>query len=97
MKKIRAAFVGIGGYGGVILKEVLEKKDEGIEIVAAADPYAEKSPCLQALRDAGAVWGYDLPYLLTGVYNRHPSSAIRYIRDGRKDIVTFMQELLDQE
>ena len=52
---------------------------------------------MQALRDAGAVWGYDLPYLLTGVYNRHPSSAIRYIRDGRKDIVTFMQELLDQE
>ena len=52
---------------------------------------------MRALREEGAVWGYDLPYLLTGVYNRHPSSAIRYCRDGRTDIVAFMQELLDQE
>ena len=52
---------------------------------------------MQALREAGAVWGYDLPYLLTGVYDRHPSSAIRYIREKRTDIVNFMQELLDQE
>ncbi len=49
------------------------------------------------LKEGGAVWGYDLPYLLTGVYNRHPSSAIRYTREGRTDIVNFMQELLDQE
>ena len=64
MKKIRAAFVGIGGYGGVILKEVLEKKDEGVEIVAAADPYAEKSPCLQALRDAGVPVFADMDEML---------------------------------
>lgn len=52
---------------------------------------------MEKLREEGAVWGYDLPYLLTGVYNRHPSSAIRYIREKRSDIVAFMQELLDQE
>ena len=52
---------------------------------------------MQALRDAGAVWGYGLPYLLTGVFNRHPSSAIRYIKEEREDIVCFMNELLDQE
>ena len=52
---------------------------------------------MQALRNEGAVWGYDLPYLLTGLFNRHPSAAIRYIREGRTDIVNYMQELLDQE
>lgn len=52
---------------------------------------------IRRLREEGAVWGYDLPYLLTGLFNRHPSSAIRYIREGRTDIVNYMQELLDQE
>ena len=52
---------------------------------------------MQKLRDGGAVWGYDLPYLLTGIFNRHPSSAIRYIREHRADIIDFMNELLDQE
>lgn len=52
---------------------------------------------MQKLRDEGAVWGYDLPYLLTGIFNRHPSSAIRYIKEKRTDIVGFMNELLDQE
>ena len=52
---------------------------------------------MQKLRAEGAVWGYDLAYLLTGVFNRHPSSAIRYIKEGRGDITAFWQELLDQE
>ena len=52
---------------------------------------------MQKLRDGGAVWGYDLPYLLTGIFNRHPSSAIRYIKEKRADIIDFMNELLDQE
>ena len=52
---------------------------------------------MRALREQGAVWGYDLPYLLTGLYNRHPSGAIRYLAEGRQDIVAFLQELLDQE
>ena len=52
---------------------------------------------MQKLRDQGAVWGYSLPYLLTGVFNRHPSSAIRYTKENRNDITAFWQELLDQE
>ena len=52
---------------------------------------------MQKLRDEGAVWGYDLPYLLTGIFNRHPSNAIRYITEKRTDIIDFMNELLDQE
>lgn len=49
------------------------------------------------LREEGAVWGYDIPYLLTGVLNRHPSSAIRFIAEKRTDYVNFYQELLDQD
>ena len=47
------------------------------------------------LRHQGVVWGYDIPYLLTGVFNAHPSSAINFIRDGRSDYTMFYQELLD--
>ena len=49
------------------------------------------------IREEGAVWGYDVPYLLTGVHNRHPASAIRFIREKRGDYSAFLQELLDQE
>jgi 4-hydroxy 2-oxovalerate aldolase len=40
-------------------------------------------------------WGYDIPYLLTGVLNSHPSTAIKFIKDGRSDYSKFQQELLD--
>lgn len=47
------------------------------------------------LREEGVVWGYDVPYLLTGQLNAHPSSAIRFIRDGRSDYYHFFHELID--
>ena len=34
------------------------------------------------LQKSGAVWGYDIPYLLTGRLNQHPSAAIDYIKSG---------------
>lgn len=43
----------------------------------------------------GSVWGYDIPYLLTGVLNCHPSSAIRFTGNQRTDYSRFYQELLD--
>ena len=30
------------------------------------------------LKETGAVWGYDIPYLLTGRLNQHPSAAIDF-------------------
>ena len=44
----------------------------------------------------GAVWGYDIPYLLTGILNAHPSTAIQFIKDGRTDYSTYQQELMDE-
>ncbi len=47
------------------------------------------------LGESGAVWGYDIPYLLTGRLNQHPSAAIEYMKAGRKDYTEFYADLLD--
>ncbi len=49
------------------------------------------------LKEEGVVWGYDIPYLLTGILNSHPSSAIKFMKEKRSDYCNFMQELLDLE
>ena len=50
---------------------------------------------IRAEKEKGNVWGYDIPYLLTGVLNCHPSSAIRFTGERREDYSRFYQELLD--
>jgi len=47
------------------------------------------------MRESGVVWGYDVPYLLTGILNQHPKTAIQFTREGRKDYNDFYLELLD--
>ena len=52
---------------------------------------------MNKLKEGPDKWGFDLPYLLTGVLNSHPSSAIKCIKEGRTDYSKFYQELLDME
>ena len=47
------------------------------------------------LRESGVVWGYDVPYLLTGILNQHPKSAIEFMKEKRKDYYEFYLELLE--
>lgn len=49
------------------------------------------------LKAAGLRWGYDVPYLLTGLLNRHPRSAIARVDDDDTDYVVFFHELWDHE
>ncbi len=42
-------------------------------------------------------WGFDIPYLLTGIFNSHPSSAINFIKEGRTDYSRLQQELMDMD
>ena len=49
------------------------------------------------LREEGAVWGYDLQYLMTGLLNQHPRSAIEFSNDGRTDYSEFYKEILSHE
>lgn len=52
---------------------------------------------INKLKEEGVVWGYDIPYLLTGRLNRHPSSAIDFTNEKRKDYAEFYHNLLDRE
>ena len=49
------------------------------------------------LRAGGTLWGYDAPYMLTGLLNSHPRTAIRFLREGRTDYARYFQELNDGE
>ena len=48
------------------------------------------------LKADGMVWGYDIPYFLTGRLNLHPSAAIDCVKQGRTDYTEFYTELLDR-
>ena len=41
-------------------------------------------------------WGYDWQYLLTGILNQHPRTAIAYTKDNRKDITNFYKEITSE-
>ena len=49
------------------------------------------------LKESGVQWGYDLQYLLTGVFNQHPRTAIQFTKDGRKDYAEYYKEITAQE
>lgn len=49
------------------------------------------------LRQDGIVWGYDLQYLMTGLFNQHPRTAIQFTKDGRQDYAEFYKEIIAQE
>jgi len=44
------------------------------------------------------LWGYHIPYLITGALNEHPRSALKWMdSEKRDDFVTFMKEMHDYE
>lgn len=47
------------------------------------------------IKESGAKWGFDIPYMLTGSLNIHPSRAIKFIKNGRDDYSEFLKELLE--
>jgi len=50
---------------------------------------------------AKLLWGYDLPYLLTGMLNQHPRTAIKFkeaeLKGEKGDILKFHDSVTDQE
>ena len=49
---------------------------------------------MNKLKADGVVWGYDLQYLMTGLLNQHPRSAIQFTKDGRTDYAEFYREVV---
>ena len=49
------------------------------------------------LKKEGVVWGYDLQYLMTGLLNQHPRTAIQFTKDKRTDYAEFYREVVAQD
>ena len=49
------------------------------------------------LKKSGCVWGYDIPYLLTGLLDQHPRTAIAATKAKDTDYAGFYQMLLDRD
>ena len=43
------------------------------------------------------MWGYDYPYMMTGILNEHPRAGMAYNSANRSDIVAFYDEMVAQE
>ncbi|MBO5488401.1 MAG: aldolase catalytic domain-containing protein [Eubacterium sp.] len=52
---------------------------------------------IEPLKEAGVVWGYNIPYLLTGQTNQHPRTAIAATKENRTDYLNFLLELNDKD
>ncbi len=49
------------------------------------------------LKEKGVVWGYDIPYLCTGILNLHPRAAIAAVKSNDKNYSDFYIGLWDRE
>lgn len=49
------------------------------------------------LKEEGVVWGYDLQYMMTGLFNQHPRTAIAFTKDKRTDYAEFYKEIVAQD
>ena len=71
------------------------------------NPKYELRPVLDCVQNhvepmrAKLLWGYDLPYLLTGLLNQHPRVAIKFkeaeLKGEKGDILKFHDTVTDQE
>lgn len=49
---------------------------------------------INKLKAEGTVWGYDLQYLMTGLLNQHPRTAIQFTKEKRTDYAEFYREVM---
>ena len=49
------------------------------------------------MREQGIVWGYDLQYLMTGLLNQHPRTAIAFTKENRNDYAEFYKEIVTMD
>jgi 4-hydroxy 2-oxovalerate aldolase len=68
------------------------------------NPKYRLRPILQCIRDhiepmrTDLRWGFDIPYMVTGVLNQHPRPAMQFNEmEGREDIVRFFDMMVEEE
>jgi 4-hydroxy 2-oxovalerate aldolase len=94
-----ATLAGLGRGAGNCLMELL--------IGFLHNPRYDLRPILDCVQNtiepmrAKLLWGYDLPYLLTGLLNQHPRAAIKFKEAGLKgeqgDILEFYDSIIEEE
>jgi 4-hydroxy 2-oxovalerate aldolase len=52
---------------------------------------------MNKLKEDGVVWGFDLQYMMTGILNQHPRTAIQFTKEKRKDYTEFYKEIVAQD
>lgn len=89
-----ATINGMGrGAGNCYIESLLSLlRNPKYSIFSLLDFIGEYMP---KVKEDGAVWGFDIPYMLTGALNIHPSRAIKFIKEGRTDYSEFYKELLE--
>ncbi len=93
-----ATIAGLGRGAGNCQMELL--------LAFLHNPKYELRPVLDCVQNhieplrAKLLWGYDLPYLLTGRLNQHPRTAIKFkeaeLKGEKGDILRFYDSVLDQ-
>jgi 4-hydroxy 2-oxovalerate aldolase len=68
------------------------------------NPKYRLRPVLRCIRDhvepmrERLRWGYDIPYMITGLLNQHPRSAMRFNEtEDRGDVVKFLDMMIDED
>ncbi|MBP5282431.1 MAG: nucleoid-structuring protein H-NS, partial [Lachnospiraceae bacterium] len=82
---------GAGNCAMELLLGYLEKSGFEKYQMAPALPFLDKY--MEGLKKKGVVWGYDMQYLLTGLLNQHPRTAIKFTKEGRADHEAFFGEI----
>lgn len=91
-----ATMSGMGrGAGNCYMESLLSFLRNPKYNIVAVMKFVEKY--MNPLKNGADKWGFDVPYLMTGVFNAHPSSAIKFIKENRTDYANFYQEMMDME
>lgn len=48
------------------------------------------------LKEDGVVWGFDIQYMITGQFNRHPREAMQFTADKRTDYCEFYKSIVEE-
>lgn len=91
-----ATYSGMGRGAGNCAMELLlgflhNPKYNNYYVIQFIEQYMNK------LKEDGVVWGFDLQYMMTGLLNQHPRTAIQFTKDKRKDYAEFYKEVVTQD